>query len=379
MRRYVELVNIFVFLIFCFQVSSCKKITSETKVTGGLDAENKLWALGVVRIHTKYSPTDSKDDEYWTSCTASIVSHNTLLTAAHCITDKTDDNKLIETTDIRVDYKTSENQTEFTSAYYEKFMWNNENFKSDTLNFSDFVYDIAVIKFPDNTFKHIKPLVIAPYTVDVGSSVVVIGYGCITDVFTKDGKKSIDCKKEDSDSLKRYGYTIVTQSNYCNNEEIQLTQTNPIADSEIDNPTGKNVAGDSGDSGGPLLTKIKDEWYICGIYSYKNVTIKTNRYSCYVNPLFQTNFELLYHAINQIGVNIPGINISVGVIELGGKVRVVEKQYDNIYTKGIKDTPFTITSIRSYSKQCSQIKSSGDLWSCWQSFYLKEKEASQWN
>ena len=383
MRYYLfRLVAVCILCGFCLE-SCTKNSSSEIKVTGGKDAENQVWGFGVVRIVMGYNTLNKDGKPKGASCTASVVSHNTLLTAAHCVTDETEDGSLVPATIIVADYKISPDQKEFYRSKYEGARYNRlykqafEQAKGEKYGPSS-PYDIAVVKFADNTFKDIVPLQIASQTVADNSTVISIGYGCKTEV-KKDGIwYTVDCDEKDSRSLKRWGYTTLTKSTFCPSTTIQVIQKNPTADSLITNPTGMDVAINHGDSGGPLLQFIGNTWSIAGVSSMMNVLYKKNKESCYSNPRLQDNYSFLYRAVQNLGVYIPGIQMSLGVIEFNGKLRVVEKLYSNVYNQGVSQVPLSLTSIRSSSQSCSSLNGIEDLKNCWSKFRLHERTTTKW-
>ena len=63
-----------------------------------------------------------------------------------------------------------------------------------------------------------------------------------------------------------------------------------------------------------------------------------------MRPWSARGLPVLKRAVEH-GAYIPGINMSVGVIELNNKVRVVEKKYKNVYNSGLQRVPFTVKSF----------------------------------
>lgn len=380
--RLCGLVVLCIVLGFCFE-SCTKNSSSEIKVTGGKDAENQVWGFGVVRIGMWFDTLDEDGSPRGGYCTASVVSHNTLLTAAHCVTDETSDGSLVSAVKVVADYKISQDQQKFYRSEFEGVGYNRsyknafEQEKGEKYKPSS-PYDMAIVKFADNTFKDIVPLQIASQTVGYDSEVISIGYGCKTEVRKEGNWNIVDCAKEDSRSLKRWGYTTLTKSTYCPATTIQVSQKNPTADSLITNPTGQDVAINHGDSGGPLLEFFNGRWSIAGVCALMQGLYKKNKESCYSNPRLQDNYSFLYRAVQKLGAYIPGIHMSLGVIELNGKIRVVEKLYSNAYNQGVVQIPLTLAFIKSSSQSCSSLKSIEDLKTCWSKFRLHERTTTKW-
>ena len=370
--------KIFMVVLCCILVS-CTKNKSITKVVGGQNVDGEIAFAGVVPI-----VTFAADDKGIENCTASVISHNTLLTAAHCFAAEHEGKMRVAT--LVVAWITDFDSQKIVSVQSRKFFYH-PNYDLNNHIGSSSVNDIALVVFDDNTFK-LPLLTLSSKTAAIGSDVTLVGYGCKTEtkeVQFEDGetKNMINCVDQGDDGLKlekRAGINKVSQGG-CYSSMVQVSQMKALADSEIETATGIDVSASVGDSGGPLLkfpiNEPKD-LIINGVCSYVNGEHVDGRFSCYANPIIDSNYQFLSKIVNENGAIIPGINMYVGMIELNGKVRVVEKQRENIYNEKMPDTPFTINRIQSGGQYCQSTGSMSGIKSCWDSLTLLEKTKLTW-
>lgn len=296
------------------------------------------------------------------SCSASIISHNAILTAAHCVKQGVDQYVRLNSSDIKAKYITY-------------------NTKLNTLSYSTAMYDIAVVVFADNSFKSIStPIQIVPDVPAAGTQVRLVGWGCMTRVSsgTQDGYRISECNPSQTQLVKRTGTnTIVANDQQCPQNTLQIVQKTAKEDSQISTPSGTDVIGSPGDSGGPLLL-TSDTTKLVGVASAANNYYMNNRATCYAIPTWKpssaANLDVLQKAVSEGGAYIPGINLSVGVIAVGKKLRVVEKQYKNVYNSKVADTPFTLSSLGSTS-----ITSISELKNAWNNLSISNRTKVSWN
>lgn len=373
-KRYVKLILICLLSLTFLQ---CTKLGSDIKVTNGIKANYDKWADPIERLYITLSKKDEKGNEQSTACTASVVSHNTVLTASHCVLGAKTIKVLI--------FNKEELKSNYISAikFYKHSSYNLGN---DGNANATSTYDVAIVIFPDNTFKDILPLEISSTNVPVGSSVMLIGYGCYTLKQTEQlpwqytpwgqryGGGTQDLVQCDNNKWldKRYGFNTVANTDFCYHGMIQVNEKQVKVDSGIEDPTGKDVSAGPGDSGGPLLAKLSSNYAIVGVASYVNGLYTNGKQSCYASPLNASNIQF-FNSVAKLGAYIPGINIGVGVIEIDGKLRVVDKMYDNIYNKNIQ-SPKTVLSLSG-----TAINSKTTLKSVWDRYSMEQKTKLIWN
>lgn len=276
----------------CLFNLSCKQISSDPNVIGGIKT-NKY--PGVIQILTQKT-----NENYLHTCTASVVSSTTLITAAHCLETNTKavhtakNNKYISTTKFisHPKYTGKANQ-----------------------------YDIAVVVF-DNAPFTVTPIIPLFDKVEKNTPVTLIGYGCPTQ-YSKDGK--VECKQDRGKAIKRMGTSEIISLNDtpivsdlslrylnptntpCNKNMIELKHTTNTSDQEINVPTGKDVAISRGDSGGPLLIDKQGSAFFVGVASNSQEALANKKQlaSCYV-PLY-LNTDFLKSTESEINADIPGI------------------------------------------------------------------------
>lgn len=371
-KRSVKLILV-CFLSLTFL--QCRKLDSDIKVTNGIKVNYDKWADPIERLYLYKK--NANGNELEGACTASIVSHNTVLTASHCVLG-------VKTIKVLI-FNREKLKSNYISAikFYKHSSYNRGNDgKANTTS----VYDVAVVIFPDNTFKDVKPLEISSTNVPVGSSVMLIGYGCYTLkqieqlpwIYTPWGQRygggTRDLVRCDNSRWfdKRYGFNTVANTDFCLNGMVQVNEKQVKVDSDIQDPTGKDVSASSGDSGGPLLAKLGSNYSIVGVASYVNGLYENGKQSCYANPLNASNIQFFKSAV-KLGAYIPGINIGVGVIEINGKLRIVDKMYDNIYNRNIQ-SPKTVLSLSG-----TAINSKTSLESIWDRYSLEQKTKLSWD
>ncbi len=369
-------------VVLCVIFISCIKNKSTTKVTGGTYVGDSPLFGGVVAI-TPYNDSS----EVLGNCTASIVSHNTLLTAAHCVVFEAE-GKIVLAKQVEVMFVIFDDKFTAKTAKSSKIFYNEYY---NLLNGETKANDVALVVFDDNTFSELTPISLYPDAIELGSTVALVGYGCETvtkEVFENGvSKKTVQCADvgpgEKRILNKRAGVNKVT-SGGCLYDMVQVSQEKFKADSEIDKPTGLDVAANRGDSGGPLLNfpnggfHSPEDLFLIGVASYIWINKADELISCYADPLSKLNFKFISEVVSNYGAKIPGINMYVGMIELNGKVRVVEKQRKNIYNEKMPDTPFTINRIQSGSQYCQSTGSMSGIKSCWDSLTLLEKTKLTW-
>ncbi len=193
MRRSV----VFGCTILSMFVLSCKSSQSQVNIINGIeDVDNIYPAVLQIEVY-------GYEDQDIGSCTSSVISHNTLITAAHCLEDENTKAKAIKAK--LPSKKVVEAKASYTN---DKYDYN----KDDTDD-----YDIGIVVFEDHTFDEIMPLKISNHDINKGTAVIIAGYACQTDVEVGefDWEKEVfpkkvvsKCDGNDTD-IRRYGLNVV--------------------------------------------------------------------------------------------------------------------------------------------------------------------------
>ena len=280
-------------ILFIFSFTSCKSASSKTYVGNGIeDTDNRYPA--VLEI---FSDTGEGFD-HENHCTSSVISHNTLLTASHCLADidqpSEGENCTIKSSK-KVKVILPSGKEVFSKNYYLNTKFMNTYIKTvcqdmypnmtdqefQTVRNTNLRSDIAIIVFDDNTFSDISPLKISNKKVQVGDKVQLVGYAYpvirvdksiyYDKVKVKDevGYNQIYDKKYEH--VKRYGFTTVKDNLSCGDELFEIGA--PVENRAINSPNKKDPLGvnatiELGDSGGPILS-YKNQNLILGLPSEK--------------------------------------------------------------------------------------------------------------
>jgi len=185
----------------------------------------------VVRIEYSYT---SGNTTYYYRCTATAISDDTLVTAAHCIKEGTNVFPWIKVRKAHGANSGAEGRYSeyFVASQYMYDTWDNQG----TLSESQIGRDIAFIKFGAKTFSSYYPLGTADSSI-VGDTVRLLGFG--------------------GNDTKAYGDDVVSSYAVKNTDEaiMRMSQSN-----------GGNL--ESGDSGGPvLLADGSGGWELVGVNS----------------------------------------------------------------------------------------------------------------
>ena len=269
MRRTVIFILVFLTLV----TLSCKTTRSTTNVINGVeDKDGKYPAvlnIFMKDIHSnEYSEDINSDD--WSGCSSSVISSNTLLTAAHCVADAIshENGQRVKSGEIKV--KLPSGKLVKAKDFYanDKYLEYYDNLEPDRDDESDLKYDVGIVVFEDNTFEGIPPLKISNKAVKEGDKLQLVGYSCQTKLGPA---KEVDdpnrkilipldvCKDIGTDRnghIRRYGTSVVRKNNRCPVDTIEimtaLANANYNPEDRVD-PVGVSSAQWFGDSGGPTL------------------------------------------------------------------------------------------------------------------------------
>ena len=285
MKARMNSIMLFLGVIGVVVIYSCKSINSTTNVLGGV---RTFEYSNVVRIHM----SKGEGEESSGSCTASIVSDNTLLTAAHCLNDPNDTWVAVNIND-KV-YGTS------VFRYHESFEY--DRTKKDK---KQLIYDIGVVVFDSGIFSKLDKTTISKELPFVGRLVRLVGFGRYTHQAWWSVNVTADKEKS---GYKRTGTNFVSKREDCPLGMIEIKRMgDEITDAQIDKHReayhSKDVTVTAGDSGGPLLNEHNGELY--GIASFGSI-----EHACYSSPLFEPNLSFLRRMVldPKIKASIPEIN-----------------------------------------------------------------------
>ncbi len=290
-------------VLFIFSLTSCKSISSKNYVGNGIE-DNDNHYPAVLEI---FSDTGEGFDPE-NHCTSSVISHNTLLTASHCLADidqpSEGENCTIKSSK-KVKVILPSGKEVFSKNYYLNTKFMNTYIKTvcqdmypnmtdqefQTVHNTNLRSDIAIVVFDDNTFSDISPLKISNKKVQVGDKVQLVGYAypiILVDKSIYDGEVKVkdevaynqiyDKKYE---HVKRYGFTTVKENLFCGYELFEIGS--PIENRAVNSPNKKDPPGvnatiELGDSGSPVLS-YKNQNLILGLPSEK-VRVNKEDHTC---------------------------------------------------------------------------------------------------
>ncbi len=285
-KGFFVIVGLVFFVCFC----SCKsdKTGSNPKIVNGIEDKNNLYPSVV--LFSLYQETTKKTAEGISNsvvdgkCSASVISHNTLLTSAHCLYYDTALPGGETVTDITV--KLSSGKKVLAKSFYYNKTYieyrdreggavgeGNENEQENLKEASP--YDIGVVVFDNNVFSDIKPLKISNRTLEKGTKLQLVGYAPETTIGETEDTESITgtsvvvFSKNDK-KVRRYGTSNSIQTSVCANGMLGFKS--PFKNAYIEeekriDPPGINSTTWYGDSGGPALL-YDDQSLIVGVHSY---------------------------------------------------------------------------------------------------------------
>ena len=288
MKRYLWVI-VFGYFILLW-VGACKSRDSDPLISNGIPTSDykRVVFIGL--------------DDGW-GCTGTIISDNTVLTAAHCLEVGTQKRKLVDI------YLNDRGNTILSSK---KFLYNADIKEAIYGGHGEnIIYDIGVVVFDGVPFKGFSSLKIKDYHFKASDRILMVGYGCYTKKDTdKQGKKIVNC--DDSRRIhKRYGKNHIYDpvkdktTGSCYPEMIQVNQQVAFTDDESNSPTGEDTMMWKVDSGGPLfLDSLFESDKIIGIASYADGDYTNGRIGCYTKISYPKNIELLKKAVTELQAHI---------------------------------------------------------------------------
>lgn len=337
-KRFLFILNL---LLLCF--ISCKTYDSDPKIINGIYVDDKLFPVALLIYNN--------NNDSLGVCTATIISDNTALTAAHCLVPQR------KSYIIEFDVSYSDGTItgyEASPLYYSV----HKKFKKNDI--STYVYDIATLTFKPNTFEGIKPLQISQSTAQNNSTVFLAGYGCFTT------KKEIRILKKihpitrkatilsddllvceenpdlNSNVHKRIGENVTVKPEGCPSGMIQINQVKNRVDSSIKNPTGEDSSPSPGDSGGPLFKK---DGTLVGVISTISKSLKDNRVSCFADLTLKENSMFLKEALLQSKTGIPNNSGLIPPVEDSSRSYLITTKLDQNTTSTVQPTSSTSPSL----------------------------------
>ena len=274
-----------VFVVNGITLVSCKSNDSEVEIINGVPTSDYRRVVFMFLADK-------------TACTATIISHNTILTAAHCLVG------LKESNDRSIYVQLGPERFAIT----EKYMYSS---KYEPNNRSTNMHDVGVVVFDDNTFEGFSPLKIVNYHPQPADKVILVGFGCFTKTqLQPDGNRVVVCDAEAGYS-KRVGKNHIydkVQGDRCTPGMIQVNQQYAHVDSDSSRPTGEDAIMWLLDSGGPLLLEPSnpdiDYYRLIGVASYANPLYVNERLSCYSDPSYPDNIAFFKEAVSTLGARI---------------------------------------------------------------------------
>lgn len=239
----------------------CQGVLAEKYIANGKIIAESVFPE-VVKIYSTYGSQGA-------ACTATIVGHNSLLTAAHCLDF----------------FGPKAEAVEIVKGKYEGVV-SVDCFLHPEFGSGTGFHDIALVKFPNNSFKDIFP--IAATEPVPGQKFTIVGYGKFNFyASTTDGHKRMGTNTLDSVG-RRFDFSG-HHKNQGNNGQ----------------GTGQDVANLPGDSGGPMLVNKR----VIGVSSSIDATLdsQSNVIGHYENVLFTDNLEFLRESALKESLHLAGL------------------------------------------------------------------------
>ena len=290
MCRNIIIISLYTMVIFF--LNSCKSGSSDVMITNGIPT-SEYYRVVLLIIDNRFG------------CTGTIISHNTVLTAAHCLAKVSKENP-----EVVLNFERSSSVIALST---DKYMANVDS--SSFLNATDhddiYVRDIGVVVFPDNTFVGVPTLKIKDYNVSPQDRVLMVGYGTYTTTTTNEDGRKVVVIDTSRPFVKRYGRNHIYDSNRdksvasCASGMIQVNQQLAFSDSDSTTPTGEDTIMWLIDSGGPLFLDSYDTVdKIIGVASYASEDYVDGRYGCYVSVSHPDNIKFLKEAVKKLHAHI---------------------------------------------------------------------------
>lgn len=264
-------------VLSCIALSSCGQNTStssskliDSSIINGTDVKAgspiATSVVGVYNIKTKYL------------CTGTLISSNTVLTAAHCLAEHATQVRIVFSTDIDeiVNSREPDVKDEYSLPVTDakaSDKWNPEDEVTEHNT-----GDIAVMKFKGAVPRGFAPANFLPAasTLKIGDMITVAGYG----VDFVDSSKKIDPKKvRDLEEAIEYGEIICNddaKGNHLECFKVEYSGDGPLRTTEAPikfiletefHLNEKKSGTCSGDSGGPAFVKKDGSLFLVGVTS----------------------------------------------------------------------------------------------------------------
>lgn len=287
--------TLMLFLLISTGVSSCKSNESQMNIVGGVPVlEGYDNVVKIVMLSDRQDIIVGLN-----TCTATIISDNTLLTAAHCVSDESISKVMVR---IKIG-----NEYPVTDVFKINPRYNNGS------RIDDNKHDMAVVVFKTDVFASRSKGVISETLPQNGTEVRLVGYGAYSDGEFALGPFRFHTSYNDSiKAYKRTGTNTTHSDIQCPSKMLEITRSGEQIDRNIDKKRDindvKDVSVAIGDSGGPMFQEGTNKIY--GVVSTVNNFIRDLSTSCFSVPLYESNLKFLQYVAdpkNNIGAVIPGI------------------------------------------------------------------------
>jgi len=277
--RSLLVVSAIAALAACSNNTASKSINTAngSSIIGGSDvAEGAPLQKSIVSIYY-----EDKEAHTGALCTGSLLPNNVVLTAAHCIGDKTENHLIIFTADLDALFNTQDRNLILQKVRRAVKTVVNPNWGKQRQGAAGQAWgDTALIKFQGTV-----PAGFAPATIladrsvlTENSTITVAGYGVNKDILTEVNKADIpDFDKQEKEGKVFCEPSADGKSEKCYKEEVsgsgrlrttELKVAGYYNDSEIAFDQRHGQASCEGDSGGPAYVKqANGEYHLFGVTS----------------------------------------------------------------------------------------------------------------
>ena len=382
-------VFILIYSIFLW-VFSCKKESSELEVSKGNVIDFNEYP-SVVRL--KINKVAGSFVTWSGNCTGSVISSNTVITAAHCTNSQLNYNYYVITKNQNSEDYLPLKIVQAHPKYDARNDISSEEAETNSRT------DVAIWVSSNEVFRNYpEKLQLSDVEPKVSDQVRMVGFGCYSKLIPLDLPESVGtgyesvCDRSKA-SEKRMGTNkigVIKEDKSL----IKLYSSYKVVDkigSEVQEATGTSVISTSGDSGGPLLLKSQEN-KIIGITSGGSDTAMNKEYceseygsnkeqlwdclyfsGIYANPVSSYNMPFLEKVVDDYGAIIPGVQIGIRVIEHNGKLKVLYKKEKTSFNEKVEEHKIIKTFNNAPYKAVSSLKQA------WRNTNFYERSKASWS